>query len=577
MTGAPAFSSCDAITSGTDISTNNCVTDYHRYVQYLLTLSTSAPASTPIFTSFSLAFSAFDTTGPTGTISNANGSPTNSTTPTFNLTIADAGVGITGAQMQFSCDNSTWSTWENYATPKTDFNIRTGAGCTDADGSKTVYVEYKDSLGNVGSSFNTGAFTLDTTSSIATLSNTPTSLTNSTSASITIAGTDITAYKYKLDAGSYGSETVIATTIALSSLSDGSHTLSVIGKDSADNWQAEGSATTYTWTVDTTAPVVTFIIPATSDSLTISFATFSATDANGATGYLVNESATTPSISDAGWSGTAQTQYVFTTDGAKTLYAWVKDEVGNISTSGSGAVTVTLPAPAVSHSGGGGCYGCYVNPSIPSGGFKMSINGSASTTSNRNVFLGFNAGADIKKMAISMTGDFTDASQENYIASKQWDLCSKLGGAVKNPTCPDGKYTVYAKFYTAYGRSSDMSIASSTITLKSGTTSVENLQQYTNLPFTNPFTKYLQYRQTNTDIKRLQIFLNSNPDTKVADSGAGSPGKETNFFGLLTKKAVIKFQEKYAKDILAPWGFVKGTGYVGKTTLAKINELMGNK
>jgi hypothetical protein len=238
--------------------------------------------------------------------------------------------------------------------------------------------------------------------------------------------------------------------------------------------------------------------------------------------------------------------------------------------------TISATFDRTSSGGGGGCYGCYVNPAIPSGGFKISINSGASTTSNRNVFLGFNAGVDIKKMAISMTGDFTDASQENYTASKQWDLCSKLGGAVKNPTCPDGKYTVYAKFYTAYGRSSDASVASSTITLKSGYVE-ENLQQYTNLPFTNPFTKYLQYRQTNADIKRLQIFLNADPDTKIADTGAGSPGKETNYFGLLTYKAVIKFQEKYAKDILDPWGFKKGTGYVGKTTLAKINELMKNK
>lgn len=240
------------------------------------------------------------------------------------------------------------------------------------------------------------------------------------------------------------------------------------------------------------------------------------------------------------------------------------------------SVTANFVADSVpvTSSGGGGCYGCYVNPIVPTSGFKLSINGGVATTSNRNVFLGFNAGADIKKMAISMTGDFTDASQENYIATKQWDLCSKLGGAIKNPICPDGKYTVYAKFYTAYGRSSDTAVASSTIVLKSGAVT-ENLQR--NLPFSNPFTKYLQYRQTNPDIKRLQIFLNSDPDTKIADTGAGSPGKETNYFGLLTYKAVIKFQEKYAKDVLVPWGLVKGTGYVGKTTLSKINELIGNK
>ncbi len=351
--------------------------------------------------------------------------------------------------------------------------------------------------------------------------------------------------------------------------SNASHTLLAVALDTYGNYATSSPVTVI---VDNVAPVVTFTIPATSNSLTISFTSFSASDTNGVIGYLVNETATTPAIDDSAWSGTAQTQYVFSNAGSKTLYAWAKDGVGNISTGGSGAVTITLPS-----SGGGGCYNCYVNPSIPFGGFKISINGGASTTLNRNVFLGFNGGADIKKIAISMTGDFTDASQENYIASKQWDLCSKLGGAVKNLTCPDGKYTVYAKFYTAYGRSSDTSIASSTVTLKSGTTSVENLQQYANLPFSNPFTKNLQYRQTNADIKRLQIFLNSDPDTKVANSGAGSPGKETNYFGILTYKAVIKFQEKYAKDVLTPWGFVKGTGYIGKTTLAKINELMKSK
>jgi len=246
---------------------------------------------------------------------------------------------------------------------------------------------------------------------------------------------------------------------------------------------------------------------------------------------------------------------------------------------GDGTVTDTasLTKSTTGCPGGGGSPAIWTLPTVPLNGFKITINNGALTTSNRNVILGFNAGTDIKKVAISMTGDFADASQEDYVAFKQWDLCSKFGGAVKNPTCPDGKYTVYVKFYTVYGRSSGNALASSTITLKSSTTSVENLQQYTNFPLTNPFTKYLQYRQTNADIKHLQIFLNSDLDTKIAVSGAGSPGKETNYFGLLTYRAVIKFQEKYAKDILAPWGFVKGTGYVGKTTLAKINELIGNK
>jgi peptidoglycan hydrolase-like protein with peptidoglycan-binding domain len=64
------------------------------------------------------------------------------------------------------------------------------------------------------------------------------------------------------------------------------------------------------------------------------------------------------------------------------------------------------------------------------------------------------------------------------------------------------------------------------------------------------------------------------PDTRVANTDAGSPGKETNYFGALTYEAVIRFQEKYAPDVLAPWGLTKGTGYAAKTTINKINELL---
>ena len=46
-----------------------------------------------------------------------------------------------------------------------------------------------------------------------------------------------------------------------------------------------------------------------------------------------------------------------------------------------------------------------------------------------------NGGSDTKKIAISNTGDFTDANQENYQIEKEWDLCSKLGGLVKFSDC----------------------------------------------------------------------------------------------------------------------------------------------
>ncbi len=52
------------------------------------------------------------------------------------------------------------------------------------------------------------------------------------------------------------------------------------------------------------------------------------------------------------------------------------------------------------------------------------------------------------------------------------------------------------------------------------------------------------------------------------------PDKEvTGYFGSKTEEAVIKFQEKYKEDILAPWDFTEGTGIVSETTREKLNEL----
>lgn len=81
---------------------------------------------------------------------------------------------------------------------------------------------------------------------------------------------------------------------------------------------------------DTTPPSVTgFAATTPSSSLTVAITTFTA-DADAAA-FKITESSTPPLAGAAGWTVSAPTEYTVAAAGLYTLYPWVKDAAGNVS------------------------------------------------------------------------------------------------------------------------------------------------------------------------------------------------------------------------------------------------------
>ncbi|MCA9309125.1 hypothetical protein KC973_01995, partial [Candidatus Saccharibacteria bacterium] len=107
MSGAPDFSTCPALSSGTDLTGQTCITNNEQYVQYQVTL-TAVGGLSPVFEDITIEYAAWDTDIPTTNASNilmydsdggdsiAENDWTNASTPYFSWTAGEDNIGGSG-------------------------------------------------------------------------------------------------------------------------------------------------------------------------------------------------------------------------------------------------------------------------------------------------------------------------------------------------------------------------------------------------------------------------------------------------------------------------------------------------
>lgn len=178
-----------------------------------------------------------DTVSPDTSIDSSPANQSNDNTPTFTFSSLDL-----TATFECSIDGGAFA---SCTAPDTLAAL--------ADGSHTFTVRAVDPAGNVDATSASYTWTIDATAPDTTIDSNPTDPSNNTTPTFTFSSPDVTAtFECSIDGSAFSACTTPNT---LAALADGSHTFAVRAIDPLGN--VDPSPASYTWTVNTNAPLVT--------------------------------------------------------------------------------------------------------------------------------------------------------------------------------------------------------------------------------------------------------------------------------------------------------------------------------
>lgn len=537
------------------------------------------------------------------------GSPTgtlalNTTSTTLSLTTNEA------ATCKYSTSSGTaYGSMTAFDTTGATSHSTTVSGLSNA-GSYIYYVKCQDGQGNTNATDYSISFTVaaDTTSpSVAITAPTNSAIVSGSSVTISADASDdvsVSGVQFKLDGSTnIGAEdTSAAYSVAWDSTAavDGSHTLTAVARDGSSNITTSAVITV---TIDNTSPVrsagapsgalvvgttATTLSVTTNEAATCKYSTSSGTAYGSMTAFSTT-SGTSHSSAISGLTPASYTYYVKCQDGQGNTNAT------DYSISFSVAADTTAPAISSISSGTPGQAGTTITWTTDENANSQVVYGLTSSYGSQTTLdtnMGTAHGVSITGLAASTayhfavvsadsSGNTATSSDQTFTTASNDDAAIEErdrrngggGGVVILPT--PVVVGLAANGLTAQQVQSILDLLASFGADQAAIDRVTlalNGQASSGIAAGAPlsFARDLQLGMKGEDVRRLQQYLNGHGDM-VSASGGGSLGQETDYFGALTYRALVEFQNSHAEAVLYPLGLTAGTGFFGPATRAYVN------